>query len=225
MTNSRCYAAGKDSIPAVVAAGLMSSGEDGGAAAEAEVFAVPSESSVESMDYPAVDALASSEDALETGEEILVTEGRPGGPIGVKWQVWLPVLLGLVSAFLSKLTFIQIVMPLVGLSDDWWVSNGVLLFSGDIYTFSLFILAFKLYKDWGSRGKFLFAVGVTVSLCLLGVVVLSVICWGFIIFGWLIVTVVWGHYRLSPLRTGIWLGFGGSVAIVLGNLLAHVIIQ
>jgi len=61
-------------------------------------------------------------------------------------------------------------------------------------------------------------------LCLLGVVYLSVICWGFIILGWILVTVVWGQYRLSPPRTGIWLGFGGAVAIVLGNLLTFFIL-
>jgi hypothetical protein len=163
-------------------------------------------------------------EAPDTDEEASVTGGTPGGPIGVKWQVWVPVMLGLASAFLSKLTFAKVVMPIVGLSGEWWVSNGILLFSGDIYTFSLFVISFKLYDDWNSRMKFLIATGLTVSLCLLGVVFLSVICWGFIIFGWLIVTVVWGQYRLSPLRTGIWLGFGGSVSIVLGNLLAHVVL-
>ncbi len=72
--------------------------------------------------------------------------------------------------------------------------------------------------------KFLLGGTLTVSLCLLGVVYLSVICWGFIILGWILVTVVWGQYRLSPPRTGIWLGFGGAVAIVLGNLLTFFIL-
>jgi hypothetical protein len=151
---------------------------------------------------------------------VTVTGGESTAPVGVNWQVWVPVVLGLVASLLSKLTFDDHVGPMLGLTSEWWLANGILLFSGDIFTFSLFVFSLKLYADWGSRVKFLLGGTLTVSLCLLGVVYLSVICWGFIILGWILVTVVWGQYRLSPPRTGIWLGFGGAVAIVLGNLLA-----
>jgi hypothetical protein len=176
---------------------------------------------VETVDEPVAGLDTESNDE---GREVTVTGGESAAPVGVNWQVWVPVVLGLVSSLLSKLTFEAHVGPMLGLTSEWWLANGILLFSGDIFTFSLFVFSIKLYADWGSRVKFLLGGTLTVSLCLLGVVYLSVICWGFIILGWILVTVVWGQYRLSPPRTGIWLGFGGAVAIVLGYLLTFFIL-
>ena len=171
--------------------------------------------------------MADAEAELESQsseEEVEVSTDGIAEPEVVKWQVWQPVLIGLLSSLLGKLLWTDHVAPMLGLTSEWWLNNGILLFSGVIFTFSLLVLSLKLYNDWDSRVKFLLGGALTVSVCLLGVVYLSVICWGFIILGWLLVTVVWGQYRLSPPRTGIWLGFGGAVAIVLGSLMAHILL-
>lgn len=163
------------------------------------------------------------EDAQQDSEieNVVFTIGGTEFSDGLNWQLWVPAIIGIIASVISKMTFEDLVSPLLGLSSEWWLGNGTLLFSGDIFTFFLFIISLKLYDKWRDRTKFILSVGLSVTICLLGVVFLTLICWVFIILAWILITVVWGQYRLSPPRTGIWLGVGGAVSIVLGNLVTH----
>jgi hypothetical protein len=119
------------------------------------------------------------------------------------------------------LTFEDIVAPQLGLTNAESIENGTLLFSGVILTFVLSLLSLKLYGSGNRRIKFIMGGGISVMFFLFGIVLFKILCWAFIIIFWLIITIIWGQYRLSPPRTGIWLGAGGAVSIVLGNLIAH----
>ncbi len=142
----------------------------------------------------------------------------------ISWQVWQPVLLGLVAAFLSKFLWLDYVYPAIGFNSQWWLDNGSLLFSGDILTFLFAISSLHWYDNWGQRAKMLISTSISVNFCLMLLLFSGLFCWPIIILVWVLITVVWGKYRLSPYRTGIWLGVGGAVALILGGIMAHFVL-
>ncbi len=139
----------------------------------------------------------------------------------ISWQVWQPVLLGLVAAFLSKFLWEDYVYSAIGFDSQWWLDNGALLFSGDILTFLFALSSLHWYDNWGKRAKMVFTASLSVTSCLILLLFSGLFCWPIIILVWVLITVVWGKYRLSPYRTGIWLGLGGAVALILGGIMAH----
>lgn len=139
----------------------------------------------------------------------------------ISWQVWQPVLLGLVAAFLSKFLWEDYVYSAIGFDSQWWIDKGGLLFSGDILAFIFSLSSLHWYDTWGKRTKMVISSSITVNFCLIIFLFSGLLCWPIIILVWVLITVVWGKYRLSPYRTGIWLGLGGAVALILGGILAH----
>jgi len=142
----------------------------------------------------------------------------------ISWQVWQPVLLGIVAAFLSKFLWEDYVYSALGFDSQWWIDNGSLLFSGDILAFLFAISALFWYDKWGKRAKMVISASITVNFCLMILLFSGLFCWPIIILVWVLITVVWGKYRLSPYRTGIWLGVGGAVALILGGIMAHFVL-
>jgi hypothetical protein len=142
----------------------------------------------------------------------------------ISWQVWQPVLLGLVAAFLSKFLWLDYVYPAIGFDSQWWLDNGSLLFSGDILAFLFALSSLHWYDNWGQRAKMLISASISINFCLMLLLFSGLFCWPIIILVWVLITVVWGKYRLSPYRTGIWLGVGGAVALILGGIMAHFVL-
>jgi hypothetical protein len=142
----------------------------------------------------------------------------------ISWQVWQPVLLGLVAAFLSKFLWEDYVYSAIGFDSQWWIDNGSLLFSGDILTFLFALSSLHWYDNWGKRAKMVISTSISLNFCLILLLFSGLFCWPIIILVWVLITVVWGKYRLSPYRTGIWLGVGGAVALILGGILAHFVL-
>jgi hypothetical protein len=142
----------------------------------------------------------------------------------ISWQVWQPVLLGLVAAFLSKFLWEDYVYSAIGFDSQWWLDNGSLLFSGDILTFLFALSSLHWYDNWAKRAKMVISTSITVNVCLMILLFSGLFCWPIIILVWVLITVVWGKYRLSPYRTGIWLGVGGAVALILGGIMAHFVL-
>jgi len=163
----------------------------------------------------------SSDDLSEVIEVITATQSKP---LFVTWQVWQPIPLALLAALLAKFFWIDSVAPLVGLSSQWWIDNGVLLFSGVIFAIFLALCSFYWYEEWSSRFEFTIASMLTTAVSILLVLGGKIICWPFLIASWVLITVGWGRYNLSPRRTGIWLAIGGSVVLILGGIIAHVLI-
>lgn len=142
----------------------------------------------------------------------------------ISWQVWQPVFLGVVAAFMSKFLWEDYVYSALGFDSQWWLDNGALLFSGDILTFFFTLCSLYWYDKWGSRAKMVISASISVNLCLMLLLFSGLLCWPIIILVWVLITVVWGKYRLSPYRTGIWLGVGGGVALILGGIMAHFVL-
>lgn len=172
-------------------------------------------------------------DAIEVNDGVVPIDGE--GTVAVQtqavvreqmisWQVWQPILLGIVAAFLSKFLWADYVYSTIGFDSQWWIDNGGLLFSGDILAFLFALSSLHWYDSWGVRAKMLISASITVNLCLMIFLFSGLLCWPIIILVWVLITVVWGKYRLSPYRTGIWLGLGGVVALILGGILAHFVL-
>lgn len=142
----------------------------------------------------------------------------------ISWQVWQPVLLGIVAAFLSKFLWEDYVYSALGFDSQWWIDNGSLLFSGDILAFLFSLSSLHWYDNWGERAKMVISASITVNFSLMILLFSGLFCWPIIILVWVLITVVWGKYRLSPYRTGIWLGVGGAVALILGGIMAHFVL-
>jgi len=175
----------------------------------------------------------SASDAVEASDDVVLTKDEETVAVQtqavvreqmISWQVWQPVLLGLVAAFLSKFLWEDYVYSAIGFDSQWWLDNGSLLFSGDILTFLFTLSSLLWYDKWGDRAKMVISASITVNLCLMLLLFSGLLCWPIIILVWVLITVVWGKYRLSPYRTGIWLGVGGGVALILGGIMAHFVL-
>ncbi len=163
----------------------------------------------------------SSSDEQSEIVEVTTTESNS---LLVTWQVWQPIPLALLAALLAKLFWVDSISPFVGLTSQWWLDNGVLLFSGVIFTTFLAIGSFYWYNDRFSRIELIIAGGLTTTIALALVLGGKILCWPFLIASWVLITVVWGRYNLSARRTGVWLAVGGSVVLVLGGIMVHVLL-
>ena len=162
--------------------------------------------------------------AIVVGETLSIQTEPVARAQMISWQVWQPVLLGLVAAFLSKFLWLDYVYPAIGFDSQWWLDNGSLLFSGDILAFLFALSSLHWYDNWGQRAKMLISASISINFCLMLLLFSGLFCWPIIILVWVLITVVWGKYRLSPYRTGIWLGVGGAVALILGGIMAHFVL-
>ena len=142
----------------------------------------------------------------------------------IKWQVWQPIPIAFLSAFLSKFYWTEFSSSIIDFDSQWWSENGVILFSGIIYSIFLFVGSLYWLDNWKKRAELFVASVVTTIIAMMLIIGGSILCWPFLIAGWVLITVFWGRYNLSPWRTGVWLGFGGSVVLVLAGVLAHIII-
>ena len=170
------------------------------------------------------DSVIADSSSDEQSEIVEVTTTSESNSLLVTWQVWQPIPLALLAALLAKLFWVDSVAPFVGLTSQWWLDNGVLLFSGDIFTTFLALGSFYWYDDWSSRFELIIAGGLTTTIALVLVIGGKILCWPFLIATWVLITVVWGRYNLSARRTGVWLAVGGSVVLVLGGIMAHVLL-
>ncbi len=137
------------------------------------------------------------------------------------WQVWQPAVAGMVAAVISRLTWSQSVATLTGFDSEWWLANGDLLFSGDLVIFLFAILSISRFTTWKQRGEFLIALTATISVALSGVVGAGLLCWPLLLIVWLLISVVWSKYRLSPWRNGVWVGLGSAVSLVLWGVVSY----
>ena len=179
-----------------------------------------------------IQSMGDASTGVEDEETVAVQTQAVAREQMISWQVWQPALLGLIAAFLSKFLWEDYVysaieehvQPLVRLNWQWLLDNGSLLFSGDILAFLFTLSSLYWYDKWGDRAKMVISASVTVNLCLMLLLFSGLLCWPIIILVWVLITVVWGKYRLSPYRTGIWLGVGGGVSLILGGIMAHFIL-
>lgn len=192
---------------------------------------------IEDESDSASDAVEASDDVASTKDEetVAVQTQAVAREQMISWQVWQPALLGLIAAFLSKFLWEDYVYSAIGFDSQWWLDNGIyapqwwldngsLLFSGDILTFLFTLSSLHWYDKWGDRAKMVISASISVNLCLMLLLFSGLLCWPIIILVWVLITVVWGKYRLSPYRTGIWLGVGGGVALILGGIMAHFVL-
>lgn len=142
----------------------------------------------------------------------------------ISWQVWQPVPLALLSAFISKLFWVEQVAPMLKLTSQWWLENGIIIFSGAILISLFGFCSLHWYARWSERLEMIIFGALTIVFSLALVLGGGLLCWPFLIASWVLISVVWGRYRLSPRRTGIWLSNGGSVVLVIGGILAHIIL-
>ena len=170
------------------------------------------------------DSVIADSPSDEQSEIVEVTTTAESNSLLVSWQVWQPILLALLAALLAKLFWVDSIAPIVGLTSHWWLDNGVLLFSGDIFITFLVLGSLHWYDDWSSRFELIIAGGLTTAICLVLVLGGKLLCWPFLIASWILITIVWGRYNLSPRRTGVWLAVGGSVVLILGGIIAHVLL-
>tara|TARA_B100001750_G_C15457147_1_gene572230 strand:+ start:507 stop:1034 length:528 start_codon:yes stop_codon:yes gene_type:complete len=154
--------------------------------------------------------------------EVPITKHTNFQPIS--WQVWQPVPLALLSAFLSKLFWVEQVAPMLHLTSQWWVEYGVLIFSGSLLISLFSVCSLYWYNDWSERFQMIVAGALTIMFSIVLVLGGGILCWPFLIAAWVLISVVWGRYRLSPRRTGIWISIGGSVVLVLGGIMAHILL-
>ena len=166
----------------------------------------------------------SEETSPDESESVEVPITKDSNIKPISWQVWQPVPLALLSAFLSKLFWVEKVAPTLHLTSQWWVENGTLIFSGALLMSLFFLCSLNWYNGWSERFELIVAGTLTIAFSIVLVLGGGILCWPFLIAAWVLISVVWGRYRLSPRRTGIWLSIGGSVVLVLGGIMAHVLL-
>ncbi len=170
---------------------------------------------------PNLDDAPQTSESVKIVPSVVTSVNRPEQ--GLAWQVWQPVPLAFVAAIASQLMWVQIA-SFFDLTSEWWDTNGILLFSGNLLVCLFFLSSLKWYKNWGERFRVVFSSLCTISISLCLVLFGGIFCWPVLITVWALITAVWGRYNLSPWRNGVWLGVGGSVALLLASILVFVFI-